>query len=669
MHVFSGKWITDSEFYGLEPRNVFHRQLDKVVIDCSEHRNRHILFRKKFTAKKAEKVEIFITADDYYKLYINGKFVCQGPAPCYHFHYNYNTVDVTEYLTEGENTIAVHTLYQGLVNRVWQSADQRHGLLLDLEVDGKTAVCSDESFKTAPHDGFCEIGKAGYDTQFMEECDCNATCVGFEKPEFDDSAWDNAKARVHLDYKLVPQESKMLVFERIEPVSRTQFGKVINIDFGSIYVGYLGLRIKGKKGDRVGIRCGQELNPDKSVRWALRCNCKYVEDMILSDGVSELVQFDYKAFRYVELDLPRGCEIEEIYFMARHYPFELAAKIKPEYEGDEKIKSVWDLCVNTQKWGVQEVIQDCMEREKGFYLGDGCYTALCNMVLTGDDSMVRKLIDDAFRSSFITDGLVTCMDCSFMQEIAEYPFILVYLVLWYYRMTGDREYLAKNYECIIPILEAFRRDYERDGLLSHLDKWCVVDWPENFRDGYDVDLKEGKICEEAHISINAYYIEAIKTANVIADILEKPAYRDTTELITAFNKAFYDEKRHVFTDALHSDHVSYIGNVFPYAYGLCPDAECKKNITDMIARRKVHDVSFFGTFVLMQGLIRNGEWELYREMLTDEGAWLRIIREGGTVTFEGWGRDTKKNTSLFHLTMSMAAFFIADIDHAALLNY
>ena len=82
----------------------------------------------------------------------------------------------------------------------------------------------------------------------------------------------------------------------------------------------------------------------------------------------------------------------------------------------------------------------------------------------------------------------------------------------------------------------------------------------------------------------------------------------------------------------------------------------------MISRRKVHDVSFFGTFLVMMGLIRNGEWELVYEMLTDEGAWLRIIREGGTVTFEGWGRDTKRNTSLFHLTMSMAAIFIADVD-------
>ncbi len=38
------------------------------------------------------------------------------------------------------------------------------------------------------------------------------------------------------------------------------------------------------------------------------------------------------------------------------------------------------------------------------------------------------------------------------------------------------------------------------------------------------------------------------------------------------------------------------------------------------------------------------------------------MREDGTTTFEGWGKDTKWNTSLFHMTMSYAATFMADID-------
>ena len=39
-----------------------------------------------------------------------------------------------------------------------------------------------------------------------------------------------------------------------------------------------------------------------------------------------------------------------------------------------------------------------------------------------------------------------------------------------------------------------------------------------------------------------------------------------------------------------------------------------------------------------------------------------MLREDATTTFEGWGKETKKNTSLFHMTMSYAATFLADVD-------
>lgn len=151
-HTFIGKWITNSEFANLKPRNVFHKQLDKVDLPCDEHRNRHILFRRKFVCDSlAENAMLYISADDYYKLYINGQFAAQGPAPSYHFKYNYNVIDISKYLQKGENLIAAHTLYQGLINRVWQSGDNRHGLILDLVIDGETVVTSDESFITSPH--------------------------------------------------------------------------------------------------------------------------------------------------------------------------------------------------------------------------------------------------------------------------------------------------------------------------------------------------------------------------------------------------------------------------------------------------------------------------------------------------------------------------------------
>lgn len=666
-HTFVGKWITDSEFCGLPPRNVFHRQLEKADLPCDEHRNRHILFRKKFVLeKKPESATIFITADDYYKLYVNGCFVTQGPAAAYHFRYGYNTVDLSGYLQEGSNTIAVHTLYQGLINRVWVSADQRHGLICDLVVDGRLAVKSDENFLTHPHTGYRETGVIGYDTQFLESYDSGSREVGFQEQEFDDSYWENSQIRQFIDYDLVKQSTKELVFEQILPRNIENRGNTVLVDFGSTYVGYLQAAVQGKAGDTVEVRCGQELNADGTVRYLLRCNCEYKEQWYLSGKTDTLDWFDYKSFRYAEIDLPQGCSLISVALNARHYPFTCTARMKPELEKDPEYCKVWELCVHTQRYGVQEVIQDCMEREKGFYVGDGCYTALTHFMLTGDDSIVRKLIDDAFASRFITEGMVTCLDCSKMQEIAEYPLMLVSLILWHYRLSGDRSYLDRNYTGVKLLLDHYRKNYETNGILSHLDKWCLVEWPRNFRDGYDVDIEEGKVCCTPHIAINAYYFEAVHCANEIAGLLGKSEYRNESTLRKAIITAFYDPDRHVFRDSNTTTHASYIGNIFAYAFRLCPEPACEQNIENMIAQRGISAVSFFGAVPLLYGLIRHGKRETAEQLLAEDGAWLRSIREGATTTFEGWGRDTKWNTSLFHLTMSDAAIFMMDTNLEAL---
>ena len=165
---FQGRWITTERFCGLRPVNVFHRQLDKTDIPSTAPQNSHILFRKRFEAEGGRPAWIYISADDYYKLYVNGRFVCQGPAPGYPFHYYYNKADITDYIREGSNLIAVHTYYQGLVNRVWVSGDDRHGLILDVEQGGEIILSSDESFRCTVHTGFQALETAGYETQFLE---------------------------------------------------------------------------------------------------------------------------------------------------------------------------------------------------------------------------------------------------------------------------------------------------------------------------------------------------------------------------------------------------------------------------------------------------------------------------------------------------------------------
>ena len=49
-HTFKGKWISNSEFADLKPRNVFHKQLDPVICPVTSTETVTFSFAKSFTA-------------------------------------------------------------------------------------------------------------------------------------------------------------------------------------------------------------------------------------------------------------------------------------------------------------------------------------------------------------------------------------------------------------------------------------------------------------------------------------------------------------------------------------------------------------------------------------------------------------------------------------------
>ena len=109
-----GKFICHKDYENLKPIDVFHKELSPMQTEKHAESlcNRHTLFRKKAYLCKAQKAVLKITADDYFKLYINGAYVMQGPPPSYPKHYYFMEVDVTSFLKDGVNTFAVHTYYQ-----------------------------------------------------------------------------------------------------------------------------------------------------------------------------------------------------------------------------------------------------------------------------------------------------------------------------------------------------------------------------------------------------------------------------------------------------------------------------------------------------------------------------------------------------------------------------
>lgn len=651
--TWHARWIMDERFSGLTPMNLLHKQSHKPDLPAHDPtlKNVHTLFRKTFTlTTQVDRAELDITADDYYKLYVNGQFVGQGPAPGYHTHYFYNRYDVTSFLTESVNVLAVHVYYQGLINRVWNSGDYRQGLIAELFVNDSCCLVSDASWKTFPAQEFIGTETTGYETQYLEHLDSRLKVVGWCTRDYDDRHWQPAREHTSDDHHLVLQPTPPLSVYEIRPqVVEYRDAGYYFLDFGQEIAGQFMMQANGEAGQMVEIRCGEELEetPERRVRFQLRCNCTYQERWTLSGQPNVLEHYDYKAFRYVEVLAPAHTVAPESFCaVVRHYPFDETACT---FESSNRLlNDIWRICRNGVKYGTQESYLDCPSREKGQYLGDSIIIAPVHAYLTGDLRLWKKSLQDFALSTSICPGMMAVAPGSFMQEIADYSLLWPFYLWNYYWHSGDLEFLRVMYPVAEGIMAYFRRYQRADGLLENVkDKWNLVDWPANLRDGYDFDLSPvpGDGC---HNVINAFYCGAVKTMNAIRAELHIPSVDEFPKLKQAFVQAFYRPEIGVCVDSTVSTHAALHANVLSLLYDLVP-LEAVPRIVALILQKRLNCGVYFAYFVL-KALSRIGAYDLVYDLISseDEHSWANMLQEGATTCFEAWGKNQKWNTSLCH---------------------
>ncbi len=654
-------FICHPDFADALPKNdVFHKEMDRRKPGPVDRKflNRHVLFRKKVNLPKAKTALLRITADDYYKLYINGKFVTQGPAPSYPNCYYYNEIDISKYLSEGENTFAVHTYYQGLINRVWVSGDMREMFWCELLLDEKCALVSDESWLCADHTAYSVMGKVGYDTAFLERYDSCAKETNFYAVDFDDSAWQSVAVYQNADYTLLKQPSKQLEIYEM-PFVKVEYAKDrIFADLGREVVGYPKICAVGKTGDVVTIHLGEELNADGNVRYDMRCNCRYEEEWILSGGSDELNQYDYKAFRYMELIFPEGTEITHMGVTVRHYPCE--EKISYSTENDA-LRKVLRLCADTVKYGAQEVFVDCPTREKGQYMGDVSVAARAHATITRDTSFMKKAIIDFCHSRFISEGLMAVSTSAYMQEIADYSLQFPAQICWVYAMDDDREFLKEVYPYAEAVYQYFLKYTDENGLLDGVDeKWNLVDWPHNLRDGYDfpITIPVGK---GLHNVINAFWCGFLSAMDELREHLGLEKTGRTQMAKKAFFQTFYSEETGLFCDSAQKTHSAVHSNLLPLLFDIgTEDSALCERIIALIEEKGLRSMGVYMAYFTLAALITHGRRDIAEKLATAEDAWLLMLSEGATTTFEAWGKDQKTNCSLFHPWATAPLIVFAD---------
>lgn len=120
----------------------------------SDGYNEYLLARKRFRTGDMTAAHVSITADTWYRLYINGIWVGDGPCRSWSNHLQYDVIDVAGYLVNGENEIRVLARHYG--TGVFQRNPIRGGLLVQL--DGESA--NGEPLTVAT-DGTWEVSTSG----------------------------------------------------------------------------------------------------------------------------------------------------------------------------------------------------------------------------------------------------------------------------------------------------------------------------------------------------------------------------------------------------------------------------------------------------------------------------------------------------------------------------
>ncbi|KPK59387.1 MAG: hypothetical protein AMK73_08670, partial [Planctomycetes bacterium SM23_32] len=161
-----------------------------------EGRNRYALFRRTFTLEGAPSTgSVSIFADTRYRLSVNGVVVGHGPARFFAASPEYDTYDVTPFLRQGANVLAVAVNSYGCVT--FHAERSIGGLIAWGTVtcsDGSAiALATDSSWKaqdSAAHQR--EVACLSFALNPGEVLDARKEPAGWRLPDFDDGHWPPA---------------------------------------------------------------------------------------------------------------------------------------------------------------------------------------------------------------------------------------------------------------------------------------------------------------------------------------------------------------------------------------------------------------------------------------------------------------------------------------------
>ena len=500
----------------------------------STREQRAAYFRLEFQlAEKPETAVVNLSAADRYRLYVNGRPVCAGPAKGDHFNHYYETLDLAPYLTSDLNAITARVVaFAGEATQSMARATPSvfstgtgPAFLLCGHVAGKSGSCQDLSTGTAgwaavPDEGLFLRTHTLY-TFDWERNDLAQSPAGWRTAE--PLGWPRTErffeagvnpygeqSFIPLEPRPIPNmyeqeagfvrempshegEQRLVFAEKglavVEPHTRA----VLELDAGCESTAYLRLAAQGT-GGRILLYCAERYFPadedlrtgsfarDNSQAGVLfgtsgRPSIAGMGCELLPSAVwTEWDSFWFMTFRFVRLEVIAGeapVTLQRPDMICTGYPLDIQARL--QLPSDE-MSQLWEISLRTLERCMHETHEDCPYYEQLQYIMDTRLQILFTYAVSGDTRMAQRVLWD-FHCSQLPNGLLQSRyPCARTQVIPSFSFHWIFMLEDYLVQTQDTGTVRFYLPTMDRILAYFDRRVNSDGLMEKAGFWDFCDW-------------------------------------------------------------------------------------------------------------------------------------------------------------------------------------------------
>jgi alpha-L-rhamnosidase len=621
---------------------------------------------------------VHVSADNRYRLFVNGEQVSSGPQRSDLMHWRYETLDLAPHLRAGRNVLAALVWNWGPQRPVAQFS-HRTGFLLQGDSEREAVANTGPEWKVLHNTGYEPIPvdlRAYYASPPGESVDGQKYPWGWTELDYADEGWLTVQAGVGRragwtqlrgtdftgqagGWQLVPRsippmEEKPVRFARIRRAEGLEASDtflqaagdlvvpahtrgVMLLDQAHLTNAYAVLVTSGGRGSTITLTYAEALK-DAEGRKGNRNEIEGktiqgVRDVFRPDG-GERRRFQtlwFRTYRYVQMEVETGEEplrIHDLHGIFTAYPFELRAR----FAGDLPwLADMWEMDWRGARLCAFETYFDTPYYEQLQYIGDTRVQALISLYMTGDDRLVRQAITH-FDLSRIPEGITASRYPSDLgQYIPTFSLVWIAMVHDYWMHRDDPEYVRGFLPGVRSVIGWFERRVGDTGLLGPISWWPYVDWAPEWPGGVPPQGRDGH-----SILISLQFVYALERAAELEDALgmavEAEHDRDLAESVRrAARSRAWDRERGLFRDAPDEAIFSQQTNVMAVLADAVSAADRPAVMEQVLADPTLTQATYYFSFYVFEALVRAGMNDRYIEQL---GPWKDMLALGLTTTPE-----------------------------------